>query len=325
MIIIFSTLFYFILENKFSTLVAKIGTVSLLVVNSILIYSLTNQNYGLYLLALFSFITTFSYPLNLKIQLKRRLYILPLFFFSLLGLCYSLFGNSISIKIKISTLLVGLLLGFLLDFLTNLPYGFQSFKEYFYFKEYLKSNRTNVKLLIKCLELNITNFTCLKELLDLITRAPDSSKNANFNQILINCLFFWSQNENYKMLSPLVLKFNELSFDQLKKDFVIYDLADNDVDLILNIFRSGCWKPGLFILDQFLVANKFSTKYTSTLIFADKYLNDLKKASFDNESIEYWLKTYSECFKGTPISQKINLVYHNKEDWFNRDVQHIAL
>lgn len=325
MIIVFSALFYLILENKFSTLVAKIGTVSLLLVNSILVYSLTNQNYELYLLGIFSLITTFSYPLNLKIQLKRRLYSLPLFFFSLLGLCYALFGNSISIKNKIFTLSGGLLLGFLLDLITNLPYGFQSFKEYFYFKEYLKSNKTKLELLIKCLDLNITNFTCLKELLDLITRVPESSKNIQFKQILINSLFYWSQNENHKVLSPLVSKFNELSFDQLKKDFVIYDLEDNDVNLILNIFRSGCWKPGLFILDQFLVANKFSTKYASTLIFADKYLNDLKKASFDNESIEYWLKTYSECFKGTPISQKINLVYHNKEDWFNRDVQHIAL
>lgn len=316
---------YLIFENKFSKSTALIAGLMMLTGSLILSHLMKVQNYNLFLYFMFSFYTIYSMSMILKIQVKRKIYAVSLFLIPLMGVLANIIEQPLNAKKALLAIVVGLIIGFISEALTSLPFGFQSFKEFFYFQQYLNSKRKDIKYLIQCLEINISNFVTTKELFSQIMKNQELAKTLDFKKTMVNSLFYWTQKEHFNSMNPLVQRFNAFEFEQLKKNFAVYDLSDSDVELIFNIFRCGCWKPGLFILDQYLIGNKLSSKYPSTLIFADKFLNDLKKVSFDDESIEYWLQQYSEVFKGTPIAQKINLVYHNKDDWFNRDRHYAAV
>lgn len=328
MFLLISLTTYLILENKYSRKVAVNGALfclSLLLISKLIMKSTAYNYTQLLLLSMMTILTAFS---TYTLEIKRKYISFPLFLLpiSLVVLHTFIFNpESLLSKVYLGTIIGGGVIGTLLSMVIYLPLGFQSLKEFNLFNIYLKSSKKDITALIAAQQLNITNFFITIELMNFLIKAKDNSYDNNIKKLLLNSLFYWTQQPTFNSLNPLVTKFNSLNFEQLKKFFVVYDLSDNDVELLFKIFRCGCWKPGLFILDQYLISNKFSTKYPSTLIFADKFLLDLKKISFDDESIEYWLKNYSTQFKGSPISQKINLIYHNTDDWFNRDIRYAAI
>lgn len=278
--------------------------------------------FSLSLLMAYSFSSTYTY------KIKRNFYSFQMTLLPTLALVLCLVFMKTSVllsKYNFASILSGIVLGFLLDSLQGLPFGFQSRKEYSFFKKYLQSKKMDLAALTKAFKLNYTNFITTKEIVSLIEQQSEFFKSESLDKALLHSLFYWTQQPHFNSMNPLAARFNQLSFETFKRELVAFDLADKDIELLFNLIRCGCWKPGLFLLDQYLVSNKFSAKYPSTLIFVDKFLNDLKKVSFDDETIEVWLKTYGEVFKGTPVSQKISLIYHNKDDWFQKDIRYAAL
>lgn len=323
--------FYLIFNYKFSEAAGRFTSFISAVTFLFLSQTMTNKNLSLTLVFLFTFLTCFAFGSKMIFSRKRKFFSLSLthlpFFSLMLVLILNLLaGPKITSTFKeIVALSSGALIGLIFQALVFIPYGFNSYKEYFHFMVFTKNKTDNFKSLITCLTINPANWLTTKELLTQINAKDLDQNKEGLQKVLVNLVFYWTQQTQFNSLNPLVKKINDISFEQIKKNLVVFDLTDSDVDLIFNIFRCGCWKPGLFILDQYLVANKLSLKYPSALIFADKFIHDLKKASFDDESIENWLKYYSAIFKGTPISQKINLIYHNKDDWFNPEIRHAAL
>lgn len=278
--------------------------------------------FSLSLLMAYSFSSTYTY------KIKRNFYSFQMTLLPTLALVLSMVFMKPSVllsKYNFASILSGIILGLLLDSLQGLPFGFQSRKEYSFFKKYLQSKKMDLAALTKAFKLNYTNFITTKEIVSLIEQQSEFFKSESLDKALLHSLFYWTQQPHFNSMNPLAARFNQLSFETFKRELVAFDLADKDIELLFNLIRCGCWKPGLFLLDQYLVSNKFSAKYPSTLIFVDKFLNDLKKVSFDDETIEVWLKTYGEVFKGTPVSQKISLIYHNKDDWFQKDIRYAAL
>lgn len=136
---------------------------------------------------------------------------------------------------------------------------------------------------------------------------------------------FWCSQAFINPLSSIPKLFQSLNLKDIQYHFTFFDLNQEDLPWIQDLFRCGCWKIGLYALDQFLVSNKQSGLYTSSLLWSDKILNDLKKISFDDETIENWLMDYKNTITGTPLSAKIQLIYHNKDDWFEKSFRHAVI
>lgn len=319
---------FFILERKFSRMIAITSSAILLGICLVLNQVLKPNTFNYFILFSLSLLMAYSFSSIYIYKIKRSFYSFQMALLPTMALVLSLFFMKTPVvlsKYNIASILSGIFLGFLLDSLQGLPFGFQSSKEYSYFRKYLQSKKMDYTALTEAFKLNYTNFITTKEIVMLVEKQTDFYKSQSLDKALLNSLFYWTQQPHFNSMNPLAAKFNQLGFDTFKRELVAFDLADNDIELLFNLVRCGCWKPGLFLLDQYLVSNKFSAKYTSTLIFADKFLNDLKKVSFDDETIEFWLKSYAEAFKGTPVSQKISLIYHNKDDWFQKDIRYAAL
>lgn len=319
---------FFILEKKNSKVFAASSSIILLCSCLILNQTLKPAIFNRFIIFSFALAMAFTFSSVYTFRIKRKFYsfqmtLLPLLLFSIF--IFSQKPSALLGKYNLLAMILGLAVGFLLDTAQGLPFGFQSKKEYTFFKRYLQSKKTDLSALTESFKMNYKNFNVTKELVSQMELNHEFYKSQSLDKSLLNSLFFWTQQSHFNSMNPLAAKFNQLSLETFKRELVAFDLADTDVDLLFNLIRCGCWKPGIFLLDQYLVSNKFSAKYPSTLIFVDKFLNDLKKISFEDESIEIWLKTYAEVFKGTPVSQKISLIYHNKDDWFQKDVRYAAL
>lgn len=319
---------FFILEKKFSKMLAAASSAILLGVCLVLNQLLRPNTFNYFILFSLSLLIAYSFSSTYTYKIKRTFYSFQMTLLPTVALvlCMIFMKTPVLLsKYNFASILSGIVLGFLLDNLQGLPFGFQSGKEYTYFKNYLQSKKTDWASLTEAFKLNYTNFITTKEIVTIIEQQGEFFKSQSLDKALLNSLFYWTQQPHFNSMNPLAARFNQLSFDTFKRELVAFDLADNDIELLFNLIRCGCWKPGLFLLDQYLVSNKFSAKFPSTLIFVDKFLNDLKKVSFEDETIEIWLKTYAEVFKGTPVSQKISLIYHNKDDWFQKDIRYAAL
>lgn len=319
---------FFILEKKFSKMLAAASSAILLGVCLVLNQLTKPVTFNYFILFSLSLLMAYSFSSTYTYKIKRNFYSFQMTLLPTLALvlCMVFMKTSVLLsKYNFAGILSGIVLGSLLDSLQGLPFGFQSRKEYSFFKKYLQSKKMDLAALTKAFKLNYTNFITTKEIVSLIEQQSEFFKSESLDKALLNSLFYWTQQPHFNSMNPLAARFNQLSFETFKRELVAFDLADKDIELLFNLIRCGCWKPGLFLLDQYLVSNKFSAKYPSTLIFVDKFLNDLKKVSFDDETIEIWLKTYGEVFKGTPVSQKISLIYHNKDDWFQKDIRYAAL
>lgn len=238
----------------------------------------------------------------------------------------SLFWNKPYFIICIAGLFLGATLGFVFKNLFKLPNGFKHEVEVENIKKYLK-NKNQFHLLNQTLVRNPAHLFSMRELLNVVLNSQKENEvgqvDSGINEILSSynglklSLFYWAKQDFLNSFHPMVEKINQLNFKSLNKYYYFLDLNDQDLDCIYNLFKAGSWKMGLFLMDQYLKNNKQSKQYTSALIFADRYLQDLKKISFDEETIETWLLQYSEYFKGSPISQKISMMFYNKEDWFS--------
>lgn len=319
---------FFILDKKFSRMLATASSAVLLGICLVLNQLLKTTTFNYFILFSLSLLMAYSFSSTYTYKIKRTFYSFQMTLIPTLALVLSMAfmkPSTLLSKYNLAGIISGIVLGFLLDSLQGLPFGFQSRKEYSYFRTYLKSKKMDLSALVEAFKLNYTNFVITKEVVTLVEQQNTFFKSQNLDKALLNSLFYWTQQPHFNSMNPLAAKFNQLSLETFKRELVAFDLEDKDTELLFNLIRCGCWKPGLFLLDQYLVSNKFSAKYPSTLIFVDKFLNDLKKVSFEDESIEVWLKTYGEVFKGTPVSQKISLIYHNKDDWFQKDIRYAAL
>lgn len=328
MFLLLSVSTFFVLEKKLSRIATLTLTILTLCSSLILNQTLKSSVFHSFIVFGLTFLAAFSFSSTYTFNLKRKFYSFQTTLIPLLSLGLFLISSKSNFNLSKKTLLaifVGIVLGVIVDALQNLPFGFRSLKEYNFFRKYLQSKKTDVASLTEAFNLNYTNFSVAKELVSQIENQTLFFKSANLNKNLLHCLFYWTQQPSFNSMNPLSQKFNQLSFETFKRELVAFDLDDQDVDLLFNLIRCGCWKPGIFLLDQYLVSNKLSAKYPSTLIFVDKFLNDLKRVSFEDETIENWLKSYGETFRGTPVSQKIHLIYHNKDDWFHRDLRYASV
>lgn len=250
------------------------------------------------------------------IPFKRKLYRLPALVLLLPLLLIPLFKTQFPWKVNFFVFGFSFLLGLALDLFFSSPYPFVSYFEYRFYKSSKNNLQNSVTSLQSHLKNNLGNFVLGQAFVKSYVQALPSAKSHFPRDLLVNLLIFWVSKKSISSLHPLAKEFNQLSLDDIKDNFTFYDLNNGDLPWIHDVFRTGCWKVGLYVLDQYLLTNKQSQMYASSLLWSDRILTDLKKVSFDDETIETWLMDYRERFKGTPLSTKIQLVYHNKDDWF---------
>jgi hypothetical protein len=213
----------------------------------------------------------------------------------------------------------------LLDQYFSSPYPFASYFEFDFYRSSKNKFRLSISKMQSYLKNNLGNFVVGQLFVKNYVGASASEKLEFQKDLLPSLLIYWVSKQNLSSLHPMAKAFNQLALDDIKENLTFYDLNNMDLPWIHDVFRCGCWKIGIYLLDQYLLTNKQSKMYTSSLMWSDKILNDLKRASFDDENIENWLMEYRERFKGTPLAAKIHLVYHNKDDWFEKSYRFAAI
>lgn len=258
-------------------------------------------------------------------QIKRKFYAAPAIVFQIPLLLIPLYKTQMSPKLSFLVFGFSFITGLLLDQFFTSPYPFSSFFEYNFYRSSKNKRTLPVMELQSYLKNNLGNFVLGQIFVRNYTEATESDKLHFQKELLPSLLTYWVSKKSFTSMHPMAKVFNQLDIADIKESFTFYDLNNMDLPWIHDVFRCGCWKIGIYLLDQYLLTNKQSKMYASSLLWSDRILNDLKRISFDDEAIENWLMDYRERFKGTPLSAKIQLVYHNKDDWFEKSYRFAAL
>lgn len=256
---------------------------------------------------------------------KRKFYSLPGFIFQIPLLLIPLYNIQFSARLGFLVFGFSFILGLVLDQLFSSPTPFSSSFEYEFYRRMKNKMTLPVVEIQNYLKNNLGNFVLAQLFIKKYVGASASEKIHFQKDLLPSLLIYWVSKGSFNSLHPLAKTFNQLELADIKENFTFYDLNNMDLPWIHDVFRCGCWKIGLYLLDQYLLTNKQSKMYASSLLWSDRILNDLKKVSFDEESIENWLMDYRDRFQGTPLSAKIQLVYHNKDDWFEKSFRFAAI
>lgn len=258
-------------------------------------------------------------------QIKRKFYSLPALVFYIPLLFQPLY--KMQLPLRMSFLLFGFafIAGLLLDQFFSSPYPFSSYFEFKFYRSKKDKSSLSVTQLQQYLKNNLGNFVLGQLFIKSYNQAPAANKLKFQKDLLPILLMYWVSKKSFTSIHPMAKLFNQLDMPDIKENFTYYDLNNLDLPWIHDVFRCGCWKVGLYLLDQYLLTNKQSKMYASSLLWSDRILTDLKRVSFEDETIENWLMEYRERFKGTPLSTKIQLVYHNKDDWFEKSYRFAAL
>lgn len=259
------------------------------------------------------------------LQIKRKFYTLPAVVFQIPLLLIPLYRTQMSPRLSFLVFGFSFVTGLLLDHFFSSPHPFFSYFEFNFYRSKKNKSKLPVVELQSYLENNLGNFVLGQIFIKNYNTASESDKRQFKKELLPSLLTYWVSNKSFTSMCPMAKSFNQLSLADIKESFTYYDLNNRDLPWIHDMFRCGCWKVGLYLLDQYLLTNKQSKMYASSLLWSDRILNDLKRASFDDETIENWLMDYRERFHGTPLSVKIQLVYHNKDDWFEKSYRFAAL
>lgn len=267
----------------------------------------------------------FSLNQNWTVQLRRKFYTLPAIIFQLPLLAIPIFKTQLSWKMNFLLFGFSFIAGLALDQYFSSPFPFSSYFEYDFYRSSKGKIQNSMSQVQNFLKGNLGNFVFGQLFIRNYIEADPTEKRQLQKDLLPSLLIYWVSKKSLSSLHPMAKTFNQLSLDDIKENFTFYDLNNLDLPWIHDVFRTGCWKIGLYLLDQYLLTNKQSKMYTSSLMWSDRVLTDLKKVSFDEESIENWLMDYHGRFRGTPISTKIQLIYHNKDDWFEKSYRFAAL
>lgn len=259
------------------------------------------------------------------LQLKRKFYSLPSIVFQIPLLLIPLYKTQMSPRMSFLVFGFSFITGLLLEQFFSSPYPFSSFFEFEFYRSKKNKAKLPVPQLQTYLKNNLGNFVLGQIFIRSYNEASASEKLQFQKELLPSLLIYWVSRKSFNSMHPMARSFNQLATADIKENFTYYDLNNMDLPWIHDVFRCGAWKIGLYLLDQYLLTNKQSKMYTSSLLWSDRILNDLKRASFDDETIENWLMEYRERFKGTPLSTKIQLVYHNKDDWFEKSFRFASI
>ncbi|MBL7556149.1 MAG: hypothetical protein JNM24_10030 [Bdellovibrionaceae bacterium] len=259
------------------------------------------------------------------IQIKRKFYSLPAIVFQIPLLLIPLYKTQMSPKLSFLVFGFSFIMGLLIDQFFSSPYPFSSYFEFNFYRSEKNKSKLPVAELQTYLKNNLANFVLGQIFIRNYNEASETDKRQYQKELLPSLLTYWVSKTSFTSMHPMAKAFNQLDMADIKESFTYYDLNNMDLPWIHDVFRCGCWKVGIYLLDQYLLTNKQSKMYTSSLLWSDRILNDLKRVSFDDESIENWLMDYRDRFKGTPLSTKIQLVYHNKDDWFEKSYRFAAL
>lgn len=267
----------------------------------------------------------FSFNQVWTLQIKRKFYSLPAFLFQIPLILFPLVKGHMSIKMSFLVFGFSFITGLLLEQFFSSPYPFSSFFEYEFYRSAKNKLRLPIPKLQSYLKSNLGNFVIGQLFVKSFNAAGAPEKMQFQKDLLPSLMIYWVSRKSFSSMHPLARLFNQISLDDIKENFTFYDLSNMDLPWIHDLFRCGCWKVGLYLLDQYLLTNKQSNMYASSILWSDRILNDLKRASFDEELIEEWLMEYRERFVGTPVSTKIQHVYHNKDDWFEKSFRFAAI
>lgn len=259
------------------------------------------------------------------LQIRRKFYSLPAVVFQIPLLLIPLYKMQTSPRLTFLIFGFSFIIGLVVDQFFASPNPFASAFEYDFYRRSKNKNKLAATEVQAFLKNNLGNFVLGQIFVKNYIAASASEKIHFQKDLLPSLLTYWVSKNKFNSLHPLAKTFNQLELADIKENFTFYDLNNMDLPWIHDIFRCGCWKIGIYLLDQYLLTNKQSKMYTSSLLWSDRILNDLKKVSFDEESIENWLMDYRDRFQGTPLSAKIQLVYHNKDDWFEKSFRFAAI
>lgn len=270
---------------------------------------------------------TFIFSINQMwiVQIKRKFYTLPALVFQIPIIFLTIFKDSTSPRMSFLVFGFAFIIGLLLDQFFASPHPFSSYSEFEFYKSSKNKNRLAVAKLQSYLKNNLGNFVLGQTFVKNYNDAQASEKLHFQKDLLPKLLIYWVSKSTFSSMHPMAKTFNQLSLDDIKENFTFYDLSNMDLPWIHDLFRCGCWKVGLYLLDQYLLTNKQSAMYPSSILWSDRILNDLKRASFDDETIEEWLMDYRKRFIGTPLATKIQHIYHNKDDWFEKSYRFAAI
>ncbi len=267
----------------------------------------------------------FSFSQIWTLKLRRKFYSLPAVLFHVPLLLVPFFKSNMPMKISFLVFGFSFISGLLLEHFFASPYPFKSFFEFEFYRSSKYKNRLPIPQLQTYLKSNLGNFVLGHVFTKGFNAAGATEKLQYQKELLPSLLIYWVSRKSFSSMHPMARSFNQISLDDIKENFTFYDLTNRDLSWIHDLFRCGCWKVGVYLLDQYLLTNKQSNLFASSLLWSDRILNDLKRASFDDENIEQWLMEYRERFVGTPLSTKILHVYHNKDDWFEKSYRFAAI
>ncbi len=267
----------------------------------------------------------FSFNQMWVVQIKRKFYSLPAVVFQLPLLLIPIYKSEMSARMDFLVFGFSFITGLLLDQFFSSPYPFSSFFEFEFYKSIKNKNRLPIPKLQEYLKRNLGNFVLGQIFVKNYNEAGASEKLQFQKDLLPSLLIYWVSRKSFSSMHPMARNFNQIELGDIKENFTFYDLSNMDLPWIHDLFRCGCWKVGIYLLDQYLLTNKQSNMYASSILWSDRILHDLKKASFDDETIEQWLMNYRDRFAGTPISTKIQHVYYNKDDWFEKSFRFAAI
>lgn len=258
-------------------------------------------------------------------QVKRKFYALPAIIFYIPLLLLPLHQMQMSARLSFLVFGFSFITGLLLDQFFSSPYPFTSYFEFRFYRSVKNKSTLPAAQIQRYLKNNLGNFVLGQIFVRNYNEAPAADRLHYQKDLLPSLLIYWVSKKSITPMHSMMRSFNQLPFSDIKENFTYYDLSNMDLPWIHDVFRCGCWKIGIYLLDQYLLTNKQSKMYTSSLLWSDRILNDLKRASFEDETIENWLMEYKERFKGTPLSAKIQMIYHNKDDWFEKSYRFAAL
>ncbi|MBL7542339.1 MAG: hypothetical protein JNL11_00915 [Bdellovibrionaceae bacterium] len=314
-----------ILTTKFNKKTALI--VSSLILLGFIITFTRGKSAPFYLFTFFISSTTLLFSMNQLwiLKIKRKFYTVPAIIFQIPLLLSPLYKMQLNTRMCFLFFGFSFIIGLLLDQFLTSPQPFASFFEYAFYRSEKNKYRLHIPQMQNYLRNNLGNFVLGQLFIRKYIGASASEKIHYQKDLLPSLVIYWVSKKSFTSMHPMAKTFNQLDIADIKENFTFYDLSNMDLPWIHDVFRCGCWKIGLYLLDQYLLTNKQSSMYTASLLWSDRILNDLKRVSFDEESIETWLMDYRERFQGTPLSAKIQLVYHNKDDWFEKSYRFAAI
>lgn len=267
----------------------------------------------------------FSFNQMWIFQIKRKFYTLPAVVFQLPLIIGPLLKSQLSWRMSFLAFGFSFIIGLILDQFFTTPYPFCSYFEFQFYRKTKNKSSLSIPILQNYLKNNLDNFVLGQLFVRTYITASASDKLLYQKDLLPRLLIYWVSKKSFNSMHPMARSFNQLEIADIKESFTFYDLNNRDLPWIHDLFRCGCWKVGIYLLDQYLLTNKQSNMYAASILWSDRILNDLKRVSFDDEGIEQWLMNYRDRFKGTPLATKIQHIYHNKDDWFDKSYRFAAI